>query len=187
MPKKLFRYLILVIMLMVVGFGFGYFKTFVSLRENHRERNQIENIDNHDVTNIQEVRLKPEAKMIYVTFYTGCGHEVRHEEPLDARFSGFTRQQLEKEINDWKIESFAPDEVVLRKQVDGVCDDHYYIGLDSGYVTLFRGIPGVRSDIMEKTDILADTLREEDRVMLENGLIIKSREEFLQIREGLTN
>jgi len=187
MPKKLFRYLILFIMLMVVGFGFGYFKTFVSLRENHTDQNQTENIDNHDVSNIQEVKLKPGAKMIYVTFYSGCGHEVRQEEPLDDRFSGFTRQQLEKEINDWEIESFAPDEVVLKKQVDGVCDDHYYIGLNGGYVTLFRGIPGVRSEIMEKTDILADTLREEDRVMLEKGIIIKSREEFLQIREGLTN
>jgi len=187
MPKKLFRYLILFILLMVVGFSFGYFKTFISLRENHADRDRTENIDNHDVSNIKEVKLKPGAKMIYVTFYSGCGHEIRQEEPMDDRFSGFRRQQLEKEIKDWKIESFTPDEVILKKQVDGLCDEHYYIGLNDGYVTLFRGLPGAQSEILEKTDILADTLREEDRAMLEKGIIIKSREEFLKIREGLTN
>jgi hypothetical protein len=187
MPKKLFRYLILFIMLMVVGFGFGYFKTFISLREHHIDINRSENIDNRDVSNIQEIKLKPGAKMIYITFYSGCGHETRQERPLDDRFSGFTKQQLEKEMGEWKVESFTPDEVILKKQVNGICDEHYYIGLNDGYVTLFRGLPGAQSEVVEKTDILAEILREEDRAMLEKGIVINSREEFLKIREGLTN
>lgn len=187
MPKKLFSFLILFIILMAAGFITGYLKTFISLRENHTGINQTENIDNHDVSNIQEIKLKPGAKMIYVTFYSGCGHETREEKTAEDRFTGFTKKQLEKELEDWEIESFTPDEVILKKQVDGICGDHYYIGLSDGYVTLFRGLPGERSEVVEKTEILADTLREEDRAMLEKGIIINSREEFLKIREGLTN
>ncbi|MCR4430786.1 MAG: BofC C-terminal domain-containing protein [Tepidanaerobacteraceae bacterium] len=187
MPNKLIRFLILFIILMVTGFSIGYLKTFISLRENHAGNNYAENIENHDVSNLEEIKLKPGAKMIYITYYSGCGHENREEKTAEERFAGFTKKQLEKEVEGWEIESFTPDEVVLKKQIDGICGDHYYIGLNDGYVTLFRGLPGVQSEVVEKTDILADTLREEDRTMLERGIIINSREEFLEIREGLTN
>ena len=50
----------------------------------------------------------------------------------------------------------------------------------------FQGIPGVKSILIEQTDIIADTLREDDRLILEKGLTINSEEEFLNIREGLT-
>lgn len=187
MPKKFFRYLIFFILFVTVSFGFGYFKTFLSLREHHININRAENIDNHNVSNIQEIKLNPGAKIIYVTLYSGCGHETRQEKTLDSRFAGFTKQQLEKEMGEWNIESFTPDEVILKKQVSGICDEHYYIGLNDGYVTLFRGLPGIQSEVVERTDILVETLREEDRAMLEKGIIINSREEFLNIREGLTN
>lgn len=52
-------------------------------------------------------------------------------------------------------------------------------------MALFQGIPGIKAILVEKTDIIADTLREDDRLILEKGLTIKDQEEFLKIREGL--
>ena len=45
----------------------------------------------------------------------------------------------------------------------------------------------MKSSLVERTDIIADTLREDDRLILEKGLTINSEQEFLKIREGLTN
>ncbi|WP_422444059.1 BofC C-terminal domain-containing protein [Thermoanaerobacterium sp. DL9XJH110] len=186
MPKKLFRYIIFILVFAVLSFGYGYFKTFVSLREPSPDINQNRG-EEEEANFTPETKLKTGAKFVFVIFYSKCGHEIKSEETAPEKYEGFTRAQLEQEMAGWEIRSFTSEEVILRKQVDDICNEHYYIGLKDGYVALFQGIPGVASKVIEKTDILADTLREEDRNLLEKGLIITGREEFLKIREGLTN
>lgn len=90
MPKKIFRYLALIIILMVLGFGFGYLKTFISFSKHH---NTPDSSSEHDVSSIQEMKLNKGANLIFVTNYTGCGHEVRQEKPLENKFIGFTKAQ----------------------------------------------------------------------------------------------
>lgn len=187
MPNKFYRILALFMMIIVGGFCIGYLKTFMSLRNDNSGLNIPGKVENHNVSSIEEMKLNPDAKIIYITYYTGCGHEIREEKTAGDRFAGVTKSQLKKDLGDWEIESFTPDEVILKKRVEGICDNHYYIGLRNGYVTLFRGIPGVRSEVVEKTEILAETLKEEDRTMLEKGIVINSIKEFQEIREGLTN
>ncbi|NLC62730.1 MAG: hypothetical protein GX759_01415, partial [Thermoanaerobacterales bacterium] len=125
---------------------------------------------------------------VYKLYYIKCGHKIEEEKPSQKSYWGLTKDQLENELDDeWFIESFSPEEVVLIKTLDKFCDNHYYVGIQDGYVTLFQGIPGNESLVLQKTDIMADILRYEDRVTLEKGVIIEDKREFLQIKEGLAN
>lgn len=181
MPNKTFRYLFILI-LIIVSFSFGCLRTLITLKEPNVKK---EHLKEKNVSNFPEIKLKSNVKIVYITIYEKCGHE-KTEIFIDNKYKGYTKEKFAEEFNDWKIESFKSDEVVLKKRINGFCDEHYYVGLLDNYVVLFQGQPGERSNVLEKTDILADTLRKEDRELLQRGLIIENKEEFLNIREGLS-
>jgi hypothetical protein len=185
MPRNIFRYIIIIIFIITISFSYGYLKTFLSVK-NPRGNVNLDYLE-QNVSKMPEIKLNAGAKLIYLTYYVGCGDEITEVKYLDDKYIGYTKSGLEEHERDWEIESFTPDEVKLKREVHGICNNHYYIGIQNGYVALFQGIPGMKSSLVERTDIIADTLREDDRLILEKGLTINSEQEFLKIREGLTN
>lgn len=183
MPRYFFRYIVIIFLLVILSFSYGYLKTLLSLKEPNRV---IKNDQHEDVAYIPEVKLNPGAKLTYITYYLGCSDSVIEEVIIDENKVGFTRNQLQMENEEWFIDSFDSDAVILKRDINGICKEHYYIGIQDGYVSFFQGMPGYESTLIEKTDIMAETLRADDRLILERGLLIKGSDEFLQIREGLT-
>jgi hypothetical protein len=187
MPKNIFRYIATIVLVIIFGFGFGYLKTFVSLRIPEKELQQ-DGLDNLDVSQSEEIKIDRNTRFIYEIYYIKCGHRTVEENTAQKLYWGLTKDRLEKELGDtWEIQNFIPEEVLLIKSLDKACENHFYVGISDGYVTLFQGIPGNKSKVIEKTDIIAGILRHEDRTILESGLIIEDEQEFLRIREGLTN
>lgn len=184
MPKNIFKYISIFIIVIAVGFSYGYLKTIFSVKEPKRNLD-VNNVE-QNVAQVPEMRLEAGARLIYITYYIKCGDEITEEKTIDEKFIGCTRSELQQLEKDWEITDFTPKEVSLTRQINDICENHYYIGIQDGYVALFQGIPGVKSILIEQTDIIADTLREDDRLILEKGLTINSEEEFLNIREGLT-
>jgi len=185
MPRYFFRYVIVVIFIIIISFSYGYLKTFLSIKSPNGNANP--DYLEQNISKMQEVKLNAGAKLIYLTYYVGCGDEITEEKYLDDKYIGYTKSELEQHERDWEIDSFTPDEVKLKREIHGICSNHYYIGIQNGYVAFFQGIPGIQSTLVERTDIIADTLREDDRLILEKGLTINDEQEFLKIREGLTN
>lgn len=184
MPRNVSRYIFIVLGIVILGFALGYIKTFISL--DMSEKNDIKQ-KNENVSRINQVRLTSQTSFIFKTYHVKCGHETIEKKLSNAAFSGYTKKQLANEMRNWEIESFTPEEVVLSRKVDDICDEHYYIGIKDGNVALFQGRPDLPSKIIEKTDIIVDILRKEDRAILEKGLVIESKREFLKIKEGLTS
>jgi len=183
MPGKILRYIVIVVVFIVISFSYGYLKTFLSIKEpkNDLDTEHIE----RNVSQVSEMELNPGARLVYTTFYVKCNDELIEEEIIGDELIGCTKSELERLKKDWKIVSFTPDEVSLIREINDICDNHYFVGIQDGYVALFQGIPGIKSILLEQTDIIADTLRQDDRLILERGLVIKDRQEFLKIREGL--
>jgi len=184
MPRKIFRYIIIITVFLVISFSYGVLKTFLSIKEPNKNTN-INNIE-HNVSQISEMKLNPGAKLIYTTYYIKCNDEIIQEKTIDDELIGCTKSELEQLEKDWNIVNFTPDEVSLIREIDDICDNHYYIGIHNGYVAFFQGIPDIKSVLIEQTDIISDTLREDDRLILEKGLTVNDEQEFLKIREGLT-
>jgi hypothetical protein len=185
MPRAFYRYIIVITFIISLSFSYGYLKTFLSIK-NPNENAKPDDLE-QNVYKMPEMKLNAKAKLIYITYYVGCGDEVIEEKYLNDKYIGYTKSELAQHEINWDIDSFTSDEVKLKREVHDICGNHYYIGIQSGYVALFRGIPGIKSTLVERTDIIADTLREDDRLILEKGLIINGEQEFLKIREGLTN
>jgi len=184
MPGKILRYVIILTIFIIISFSYGYFRTFLSIKEPTKKDTDVNNIE-RNVSQIYEMKLNPGAKLIYKTLYVKCNDELIEEKIIGKELIGLTKDELGQIEKEWKIVSFMPDEVSLFREINDICENHFYIGIQDGYVALFQGIPGIKSILVEQTDIIADTLREDDRLILEKGLIIKDQDEFLKIREGL--
>jgi len=185
MPKLICKYLACAVLIMALGFGFGYFRTLFEIKE--KPTDFLEEQHNQNVITYEETRLEPEAKIVFISLYKKCGHEQITEETIDENYVGLTKEQLSTKYYEWGINNFTPKEVILKRDIDDICENHYFVGIKDGYVVLFQGIPGVSEKVIEMTDILADTLREEDLELLKNGLVIPNREKFLEIKEGLSS
>lgn len=186
MPKNNYiKYVLLVAVIILLGLAYGSLNALFSL-ENPDAYTKPEQPEEEIVAQFQKVVTTPDTWVRYVTSYTHCEHTIRSEEILDASLVGLSREEYVELVEDWRIANFTPEEILLERQIPGVCEDHYYVGIRDGYVTLFQGAPGLASTIVEQTEILVDKLPGEDRDMLEKGIIIESKEEYLQIREGLS-
>lgn len=187
MPRKsLYRYMAVVAIFIVISFSYGYLNTLFTLKKPHAYTKPIDD-QGEIVVQLPEIRSTSETVVRYNTYYTDCDHITISEEVLDQSLVGLTKEEYISLVEDWRVTSFTPEEIILERQRVGVCEEHYYVGIQNGYVTLFQGAPGINSTIVEQTEIVADKLRGEDRALLEKGLVIADKEEYLQIREGLAN
>lgn len=178
MPKRFYLIISLVFLFgVILGAFFSYNHSFP---KSMKFQNLIKDTFENEV-------ISEKTRIIIITYFKKCGHTEANEIPADKyigqKYEDFVKG-LEKGI---KIEKFSDDEVILKREVDSYCDNHYYVGIKDGFVSLFKGVPGGPSILVEKTDISTEVLKEEDKNILEKGIIIKDKEEFLKIKEGLSN
>ncbi|NPV42531.1 MAG: hypothetical protein HPY70_00850 [Firmicutes bacterium] len=137
----------------------------------------------------EDIGPKVEAGTIFSfeTYYTECGHTKIVEERASEMLRGYSFKDLSKEFPEWEIKGFEENKVTFYKYVNGLCPDHYFIGIKDGFVALFYGRPGTEARLKEITEIKVELLRDDDRRLLEQGIEVYGEEELMRIKEGLTN
>ena len=93
-----------------------------------------------------------------------------------------TYDVLQKNYADWNIDKFSSNEVILSKDFEGECGEHYILRNVDGNIVVFKIENGIEEEY-EKTDIAVDYLTETDKISFENGLKIYGKENLSQILE----
>ena len=81
-------------------------------------------------------------------------------------------QEIEDYYEDWEIEEFTPDKLVLVKEINGYCNQHFLIKLDSENVNVYRFDSNGELKQYKHTEIARDYLPEEDIENLEEGISV---------------
>ena len=100
---------------------------------------------------------------------------------------GSSGSVIEKRYSGWKVKNFSSDGFTLFRIIEANCDDHYVIKEADGYLAVYADITDDISNLVEKTDILVDTLREEDKVDLEEGIRIYGKGELSSLIEDFSS
>ena len=93
------------------------------------------------------------------------------------------KDELAAKYPGWKVEEFSKEEVLLSKELDSFCGEHYLLIEEEGAVVLYRLDEGDNRNLIETTDIAFEYLPETDKVILKNGIFIYGKEELGKIRE----
>ena len=119
-----------------------------------------------------EEKILPTAEFAMKKVYNECGHFKFEYAELPQELINLTEEELESYYKDWEIEEFSPSKIILTKEINSLCDEHFIIKLGEKYVQVFHLEPDGNLVVYETTDISREYLPEEDIKKLEEGIYV---------------
>lgn len=183
---------------MSIGMYYGEKTKVVEKVEEIKQRDSIQDVV---IKNVQDEKIKeqtsevasqkekvsPYAKMTIEKKFSKCGHTTSSVVDVPKELVNLTVEEIEKRYSGWKVKDFSSDGFTLFRIIEANCDDHYVIKETDGYLAVYADITDNISNLVEKTDILVDTLREEDKIDLEEGIRIYGKGELSSLIEDFSS
>ena len=141
--------------------------------------NQINNIkipnEEIEVSSAEE-KVSPNASFTIKKQYTACGHIVEEKAELPNNMINKTQEEIEQEYEDFEVESFSSNEVVLCKKIEGLCNEHYKIKEENGVIVVYGSNENGEEILYDETGISTQYLPESDMLKIRSGLQIYGKE-----------
>lgn len=134
-------------------------------------------------TNSQEEKISPHAEITFQTTYQKCGHTISQYQEIAEELVNLTKKELQEKYSDWKIEQFSDTQIVLSKEEEGICKEHYMVKDKDGFVTIYEILEDRTEREYESTDISTQYLTEEDKMSMEKGIEVNGKQSLNQLIE----
>lgn len=187
--------IILIAMIVVtLGFFAGKYLYDKKQRSNDNERSIIndnvialreeKNIQDKILVDSSETKITPNTKIIEKVYYTECNHLIVKDEKPDKEFINLNEEEFKTKMAGYDIQKFTTEEVIIYKEIDDFCNEHYLIKDDEGHLGIYQLDKNDKmKDLLELTEIPTDFLPEEDKEKIKNGLRVDTKEELSKIIE----
>lgn len=147
--------------------------------------NNTINSDNQNVieTNVKEVRISPNAFITFKEIYEGCGHTKVDFVEVPQDFVNLSEDELKDKYSDWNIEKFTDTDIVLSKEFNGSCDEHFIVKDVNGVVIVFKIKEDGTEEEYQITDIATEYLTDTDKIEMEKGISVNGKQNLNQLIE----
>ena len=147
--------------------------------------NNTINSDNQNVieTNVKEVRISPNAFITFKEIYEGCGHTKVDFVEVPQDFVNLSEDELKDKYSDWNIEKFTDTDIVLSKEFNGSCDEHFIVKDVNGVVIVFKIKEDNTEEEYQVTDIATEYLTDTDKLEMEKGIRVNGKQNLNQLIE----
>ncbi len=81
--------------------------------------------------------IEDHAEVILISHYLGCGHDTEQTLQSDG-YVGLTKKQLQALYPLYTITSFSSTRVEIRRDVEGVCPQHYMVKLENSKLVIYQ-------------------------------------------------
>lgn len=129
-------------------------------------------------TTTEEEKVSPNAILILKKHYQECDHTIKEYAEIPEDFVNLTLEELQKEYADWKIEQFSSLEIILLKEEQGVCNEHYLLKETNGVITVYKIEKNGEETLIEETGISIEYLTENDKMKIKEGIKVYGKEEL---------
>lgn len=129
-------------------------------------------------TNNGEDKTSPNCVLTIKIYYNSCGHLIENKENIKETEVNMTEEELKEKFSEWEVQKFTPTEIVLYKEVDEFCDEHYLLKEKDGYIAIFKLDENNNQTFLELTDISIEYLTEEDLEKIQSGITIYTKKEL---------
>lgn len=174
---------IIIFLLFSLSVGIGFYFIKINKTEEIEQTAKIEqNVTNTTIetveANTDKVKITPNTKLVLKKFYIQCNHTINTYVELPKELVNLDEQELKKEYEGWKVDKFTQDEVILLKEENAFCDEHYIIKEYSGRIAIYK-INKNGAEILEKvTSISTEYLTEHDLLNIKNGIKVYGLEQL---------
>ena len=125
-----------------------------------------------------QIKTSPNCLFVFQTYYKNCKHTITEKIDIPKECVNQTEEELQEKYKDFKIKEFTSTEVTFYKEKEGICDEHYIIKDNNGYVAIYRVDSFGKESLKETTEIVTSYLPETDRAKLKEGIQAIGKEEL---------
>lgn len=147
------------------------------------ENNEIENDIDEIKVSETETKVSPNAKLVIKKYYNECGHTTEEVREVTNDMVNKTQKEVEELSPDYKIESFDNNKIVLLKEEEGQCDEHYIVKDENSNIVIYKLLADGTEEIYQNTGISTEYLPETDKISLRDGIKIFGRENLNSLIE----
>ena len=106
--------------------------------EKSEETKSNETILNEAVeTSSVSMKVSPNAIIIQKRYYKSCDHLIREVIDIPEDLINKTQDDVMNKYSDWKLEEYSPKEIVIYKEFQGICNEHYVIKEHNGVIGIY--------------------------------------------------
>ena len=144
---------------------------------------EYEKKQNITTASVTEEKISATAILILKKYYQKCEHTINEYVELPQEIVNMTKNELEKQYPEWKVIGFESGKVILYKEFDDVCGEHFTLKVENGKVVVYIYNSDGSESLYRTTDISSEYLTETDLLNMQDGLDIYGKEELNQIIE----
>ncbi len=177
------------IVFFIMSFYFGYQLMERRIVSQHLSE-EPDNTSNDDIEIIREEnRISPNTIIEQRNHYKECGHLIINTGLAEDDAINLTRDEYEDYLNthnpDTRLISFSGTKVVIYKEMNHLCQEHYIVGEHNGYIAIFSiDESGERILYKSFTDYPINILIDIDQDKLKEGIRVDSEEELSETIEN---
>lgn len=146
------------------------------------ESNQV-NEENVITITAEETKITPNTILTLKKYYKNCGHTIKDSAEVPEEMVNLTEEEVIQKYPSWKLDEFSKDEVILVRELESFCGEHYLLKEEEGKVLIYAIDEAGNQELLETTDIAFEYIPETDKVILSNGIYVYGKEELNKIRE----
>ncbi|MBR3696923.1 MAG: hypothetical protein IKM97_01420 [Clostridia bacterium] len=178
---KKIMFLGIMIFIVSIGIGFCFGRVIIYNRNQEyfqSEANEVKEIINNNQVIAEtisvELKVNPNIEFAIKEYYDECGHFNFEYMELPKELVNLTREEIEEHYNgNYEIEEFNEKSLILSREINGMCDNHYVIKLnENNLVTIYKMNTDTSYSLYETTEISKDFLPDSDVEKLEEGIVV---------------
>lgn len=202
MKKAWIIILILAIILIAVIFGMYIFtnskNNTPNLNNNEKQLNKVSEKVTDECTddweeleestsgleaNSSEEKTSPNCFITLKRYYTECKHTINEYIEIPEKLVNKTQKEIEEEYENWTTEKFSSTEIILYREFNSNCGQHFIVRDNNGKIAIYRINENNEEEVIEQTEISTQYLTENDKNELKNGIRVNGKEELNQLIE----
>ena len=135
------------------------------------------------LANSTEKKVSPNATFIFKTKYKKCGHMIKEDITATELDVNKTEDEIKSLYNQWNLISFSNNEIVLERELDEMCKEHYVLRNANGEIAVYYVDEEANEIFYQNTGILIQYLPEADKQEIENGIFVIGKEQLNKMIE----
>ena len=128
-----------------------------------KTNNEVKNEIVVEVSSNEE-KTTPNTILVLKKFYKDCGHTISGTSTIPEDMVNLNEEEIKKSYSNWKVEKFSKEEIVLYKELESFCGEHYLLSEENDYISIYIVNEDGSTSLKEKGKISTEYLPEMDRI-----------------------
>ena len=144
---------------------------------------EYQNSEEEIETDSQEEKISPNCLLTLKKYYEECNHTINEYVDIPQDLVNGTEEDLKNEYPYWQIEKYSSNDIILYKEFNSNCGQHFVLREDNGKITVYKINENNEEEVYENTEISVEYLSETDKIKISEGIRVNGIEELNQLLE----